>query len=297
MYPFSLSFLFTHSLPPSHSLAFAHSLLLIHSLSFTLLTRYAKRLTEEARCLASDVTAALGRDRVHRAPTELELVCERVLDGLVEGIVNVDDPVAAVEFLAGCATCNGGSGDSTLSHCAVSALRRVSEAVRALRDVVTPSGASVQPATPPKAAAAASGFPFKTPGKRKPTAATTKTPAPHGTGAASQRKTAFGRKGKTPATAPMVVVAQLHFDSPDRASSSSAADGVAADDSDTAATAAAARLRVERHPVCLVLDKQAQSVPFESMPSLRHHAVCRVPSASLLSSREQGESCIIIVVA
>jgi hypothetical protein len=292
MYPFSLSFLFTHSLPLSHSLAFAHSLSLIHSLSFTLLTRYAKRLTEEARCLASDVTTALGRDRVHRTPTELELVCERVLDGLVESIVNVDDPVAAVEFLAGCATCNGGSGDSTLSHCAVSALRRVSEAVRALRDVVTPSGASVLPATPPKAAAAASGFPFKTPGKRKPTAATTKTPAPHGAGAgaASQRKTAFGRKGKTPATAPMVVVAQLHFDSPDRASSSSAADGVAADDSDTAAAAAAARLRVERHPVCLVLDKQAQSVPFESMPSLRHHPVCRVPSASLLSSREQGES-------
>ena len=241
--------------------------------------RYIELLHKEARDLAQRVTAAMTNGGVRRSPQQLELVCERVLDGLVEGVVDIHDTDALMEFITGCA-----NGTESNDDRVTTAMRAIRESVRTLRDEVkkmaSGTNTTQRPPTPPKAPGS---IPFKTPGKRKPTQV-----------AASQRKAAFGRKSRAPATAPMVVVAKLHFDSPERKASNEG--GAMADDDEDSAVAAvaaaASRLRVERHPVCLVLDKLAQYVPFESMPLLRHHPVCRVPSVSLISSRKHGKMAI-----
>jgi hypothetical protein len=208
---------------------------------------YAERLSTEAHALATRlVDAVAGSEALPQV--QLELSCERVLDGLVEGVLTLDDADAIAEFLLG-----GASADPVTEGRAV--IAGIVSTVQALREL---PGATAGAAASGGGRAAAD---TQASEKVRPLSATASAQRPAGL------KKAFGRKsrGSAPAEPPLTV---LHFDPPVAAS-----------------TTPCAISCIARRPLCIILDKSVQTVPFESMPVMRHHAVCREPSMSLLPAR------------
>jgi len=224
---------------------------------------YVEKLSIEAQALADEVAAKVSLP-VH----ELKPKCERIIDGLVDGVLQEDALESAASFLIGMR-----DDDQACRQLidAPSLRRRVAR----LRELAKCHG-SVSHASPPRAAAAAAAVPFKTPARRRPLA--TKTPAHPSHRKAcppSTQRKAFARKSRAPVSLVhhdiASPVAQLHFDSPDPKS-------------DGCASPSAEAYRASRHAVCLVLDRKIQSLPFESMPMLQRRPVCRMPTLSLIPS-------------
>ena len=221
----------------------------------------ARQLRDQALWVAREIDSLVEKHGELHSTSADPLLCERLLDGMIDGVLNEAQLSDGIGEILGTApsTAPNSVHAGLLSRTLPSALAKVIATVN-----------EQHPDSPPTSRARSNQVactPFKTPGRKaRPGAVTGKVPR-------SAKKSYTNKKAVR-----LDAVPKLSFETPSKPRGKPAKQGW-----------------IKRQPICLVLDSSIHGIPFEALAVLEHRPVCRMPSADILLERhaKQGSSTIV----
>jgi hypothetical protein len=227
----------------------------------------ASELRDQALWVAREIESLAEKDGELHSTSADPLLCERLLDGMIDGVLSgaqLSDGIS--EMLGAAPVCESNSVHAeVLGKTLPSALAKVIAIINEQR-----------PDSPPTSRARSNQVactPLKTPGRKarlgarqdaiSQSARKAPTSAKNDTGKVprSTKKSYTNKK-----TVRLDAVPKLSFETPSKPRSKPVKQTG----------------WIKRHPVCLVLDSSIHGIPFEALAVLEHRPVCRMPSADIL---------------